>query len=442
MFHPMIIWCIPVLNVMLSAWLASRAIRKKRLMSVYWLLATYFGLLLIRDMCVAPIVFGRGLFPAVVPAGRIAQLSLFVLLCNLSFLAGELIAFHLAAKPGPTLPSLARESAVGRHLFFFYAALFAVGCIVYLPRAYSMTYYDQVNNVNSGWGEVAFVLGWPAISIAALQKRYVLASIGVALCLGIVLTSLVRMYVLVSAVPMLLILLFSSRSQRNSDRFTTGTKFGVTVISLFLVMLGAYTIVLRTGSLELPEEGLPRGMYLICERVDHGIPGTGNASLETVAKALIYPFYNRFLTIDYNFPVDPPTYIADIMVARPVIGSGFRSYPFLWYTDAYLAGQWYGAFQGVVWGFIMALWEGTMAGRPVISAVFLPYFTLTLYMFFRGAGANMFHIVSRHLYFHVVVLLVGGLYLRWVSTQGSNDRKAVDYANKGSLHLRYPSRGH
>lgn len=438
----MLIWCVPLINVVLCAWLANRAIRKKRLMCIYWVLATYFGVLIIRDMFVAPIVFGQGLFPAIVPAERIAQIALFVLVCNLSFLAGELIAFQLAAKPGPTLPPLPRNSITGRHLFFFYTALFAVGCFVYLPRAYSMTYSDYVNNVNSGWGALPFILGLPAISICALQKRYVLASIGVALCLGIVLTSLVRMFVLVSAVPVLLILLFGSRPRRNFGRHSPGSKMGIAAVCLILVMLGAYAEFLRTDSVELPEDGLQRGMYLICDRLDSGIPGTGNASLETVAKALLYPFYNRFLTVDYNFPVDPPTYIADIMVARPVVGGGFRHYPFLWYTDAYLAGRWYGAFQGVAWGFILALWEGAMAGRPVISAVFLPYFTLTLYMFFRGAGANIFHIASRELYFHVVVLLLGGLYLQWVSNHRSSVSKAVHHANKGSLRLRYTSRGY
>ncbi len=216
-------------------------------MSMYWVLATYFALLIIRDMFVAPIVFGHGLFPAIVPAERIAQLSLFVLLCNLAFLAGERIAFQLAAKSGPTLPPLERKSAAGRHIFFFYGALFAVGCIVYLPQGYFLTYYDYVNNVMPEWRVVLFFLGLPAISISALQKRYVLASIGVALCLGLVLTSEVRVFVLVSAVPMLLILLFGARSRRNSGRYTAGKKLGVAVASLFLVMLGAYVNLSRTG---------------------------------------------------------------------------------------------------------------------------------------------------------------------------------------------------
>ena len=421
----MLIWCVPVTNVVLSAWLTSRAIRKKRLMSMYWVLSTYFGVLIIRDMWVAPIVFGRGFFPAVIPAERIGQLAFFVLLCNLSFLVGELVGFPLAARRGPTLPSLERRSITGSHLFLFYSALFAVGCIAYLPHAYSMTYFDYVNTVNPGWGALPFTLGLPAITISALQRRYVLASVGVALCLGIVLTSLVRMFVLVSALPVLLIILFRSRPKLNSGGRTSRSKLGAAVVSLILVMLGTYAVFLRTGSVERPENGLQRGMYLICDRIDGGIPGTGNASLKTVAKSLLYPFYNRLLAVDYNFPVDPPTYIADIMTVRPEVGAGFRHYPFLWYTDVYLAGRWYGAFQGVVWGFIIALWEGMMAGRPAVSAIFLPYFTWTLYMFYRGAGAQVFHIVSRQLYFHVVVLLLGGLYLQWVLAHGLRGSPAI-----------------
>ena len=422
----MLIWCVPFINVVLSAWLATRAVRKKRLMSVYWCLATYFGLLLIRDMYVAPIVLGGGLIPVTVPAQRIAQLALFVLLCNVSFLAGELIGFPLAAKHGPTLPPLSRESATGKHLFLFYAALFVVGCVVFLPEGYSLNYHDMVNNVMPEWKGLLLFLGLPAISVATLQRRYVMASIGVTLCMGLVLTSYVRMFVLISAVPMLLILLFgNSASRRGSGRYATSKKPGVAAACLLLAVLGGYVTSLREGSLELPEDGLQKGMYLVCDRVDSGISGTGNASLETLAKAILYPFYNRLLTVDYSFPIDPATYIAEITIAHPPVGVGFQHYPYLWYSDVYLAAGWFGAFQGVIWGFVMALWEGVMCGRPIISAVFLPYFTLMLYMFYRGAGAQIVHIVSREIYFQITVLLVGGLYLHLVWNNRKHRPQAV-----------------
>ena len=67
-------------------------------MSVYWLLSTYFGVLILRDMSIAPITYGKGLVPAVISAEAIAQIAWFVLLCNLSFMCGGHILFGLIAK--------------------------------------------------------------------------------------------------------------------------------------------------------------------------------------------------------------------------------------------------------------------------------------------------------------------------------------------------------
>jgi hypothetical protein len=413
-------WLVPIVNVSLCAWLAGGALRKKRLISLYWLLATYFGLLLIRDMCLAPITYGPGYVQEVIQSARISQLAQFVLLCNLFFLAGERASFRLTAKRGPTLPALEKTSARSKHLFIFYAVIFGLGCIAYIPQAYSATYYDFVNNLIPGWRYVLFLAGLPAISICALQGRDALASIGCVACLVPVLTTQARVLVLPSVVTMLVIVAFRTRSAGTPHQTSVGKKAGLTMAGLLLLVLGAYVSYLRTGSLDLPEEGLPHGMYLICGLVDGGIAGTGNASLETVGKSLLFPFYNSFLTVDYTFPTDPATYTADIMMERPVVGGGFRHYPFLWYTDVYLAGAWYGAFLGLVWGFIIGLWEGAMAGRALLSAVFLPWFTWVLYMFFRGAAAATFHFASRYLYFHVLVLVVGGLYLQFVWIRGMN----------------------
>ena len=88
----------------------------------------------------------------------------------------------------------------------------------------------------------------------------------------------------------------------------------------------------------------------------------------------------------------------------------------------YLAAGEHGAILGLVWGGVFGLFEGLMAGRPVVSALFLPSFSWTLYFFYRGAAAAVFLIVSRQMYFHLVVLLLVGGYAESVRRQRLKSR--------------------
>ncbi|HWQ57032.1 MAG TPA: hypothetical protein VN442_25320 [Bryobacteraceae bacterium] len=402
----MSIWLVPIINAGLSLWLTIHTLRAKRLIGVFWALATYFGLLLLRDMWVAPIYYGKasgqGLVDAVVDANHISQIALSVLLCNLSFLIGQQITFRLVARPGPTLPDMDPTSTAAKFYFYFYLVLFVVGSVVYLPGALTSSYYENVNNLITPWPSLIFQLSTPVLTIAALQRRYIICLVGAVAGVSVVVATHVRELVLLAVLPTILVLLFRR----------SGTRKAVVVpFAVLFVGLGTYVEYIRSDVIELPDEFLPRGMYLISKQVDGGISGTGNTSLEITAKALVFPFYNRLLIPDYNMPADSATYTAKIMVAQPAVESGFQHYPFLWYTDVYLAAGRLGFWQGLVWGGIFGLWEGAMAGRVIVSAVYLPCFARSLYLFYRGAGAHVFHIVSRQLYFHLVVLLLGGLYL-------------------------------
>jgi hypothetical protein len=421
----MTLWLIPSLNAALSLWFTVRSLQAKRLITIYWVLATYFGLLLLRDMWVAPIYYGavagEGLANATLNAAYISKIALSVFLSNLAFLTGEQLIFRLTARPGPTLPQMDRTSPAARYLLWFYLVLLVAGSVLYLPSELKSTYYESVNNVLPTWPKLIFQLSTPVLVIAALQRRYFICLAGAAAGMSVVLATHVREPVLLTVVPpvLLLIVKYSGKSK--------ALVVGFAVLFLALATSLEY---MRSNEFKPPEEFLPRGMYLISQLVDAGVAGTGNTSLEITAKALSFPFYNRLLTDDYNMPADSPTYVANIMMARPVVESGFRHYPFLWYTDVYLAAGRMGFCLGLVWGAIFGLWEGAMAGRVLVTAVFLPCFVRTIYLFYRGAGALVFHIVSRQLYFHLMVLLLTVLFTQWTQRR-----------NRSSILKRAPLQG-
>ena len=213
-------------------------------------------------------------------------------------------------------------------MFAFYASMFVIASLLYLPQGLRSSYYDYVNNTTTGWRLLLFQLSMPAITISALQKRYVIALIGVCAGLALVLATGVRVFVLISVVPMLLILFFGSLPTRVSLNRARSKQLVAVLGVALVVATGTYVNFIRTDSVEqFPEESLTLGMYHIIGLVDGGIAGTGNSTLETLAKSVAFPIYNRILIPNYEFPLDPATYIAQIRLARPSIGAGFDTIP-------------------------------------------------------------------------------------------------------------------
>ena len=396
------LWFLPAVNAAFTGTLAVARLREGRLMTLYWMLATYFALVILRDMSAAPIVFGQGYVPAVVDAAQISRIATFVLFCNVTFAVGEYVAFRVTAGRAPYVSALYPGANAGRILTWFYGLLFAAGCLVYLPEAYAASYYDYVNNVINTHKKLLFTLSMPVLTLSLLRGRYALPAAGLLAALSITVATTVREPLLVSALPLMLTLLVVRIQHRSWS--VLKLRLAAVAAAALIAAFGTYIGHVRTGAVELPEQGLARGMYLVFELRDGGIKGTGYASLETVAKALAFPFYNRYLIPDYKFPRDPATYVADIMVVRPEV-TGFRHYPFLWYTDVYLSQGRPGLWQGLVWGGLLGSFEGLLAGRALASAVFLPTFTWILYIFYRGGGAAVFHSASRQIYFHLFVLM-------------------------------------
>ncbi|MBZ5582311.1 MAG: hypothetical protein LAQ30_08930 [Acidobacteriia bacterium] len=390
---------------MFAVVMALQAIRRRRVMALYWVLASYFGLAILADMSAAPFGSAPGFIPALMTQDVIGRVSLFVLGCNVCFALGELVArMLLSVKANSFLTMTARDWHAG-DVIWVYLGLFLMGCIFYLPQIAGFSYIEYAYDDRWLLSRQVFICSMPLGPLAVLRRRYWLAALPLAGTVAIVVMTHVRDPLLYSAFPLLIIILLSPWPRCRTARIGKRV-VGVVVAATMLVGFGAYVVFLRTGTVRLPEFDLTRGMYLVFQRVDGGVQMTGTDSLEMAAKSLVWPVYNRHVTPNYSIPNDPPYYIARITTLYHSTGPVCH-FPFLWYSDVYLSMGWFGMFQGVVWGALLGIWDAATRKNSVVWAVNLPFLTWTLYMFTRGVVGGSFSRVSPLVYTQLAILLAG-----------------------------------
>jgi hypothetical protein len=316
-------WIYPTLNALFAVVMAAQAIRCRRVLALYWVLASYFGIAILADMAASPFGYARGTIPALMTQAAIGRVSLFVLGCNVCFSFGELVArMPFSAKANMPLTLTSRDRHAGK-LLWVYSGLFLMGCIFYLPQLFHFTYYDFVNNDRWLLSRQMFISSMPLGPLAFLRRRYWLAALPLGITVLMVFMVHVRDFLLYSAFPLLIIVLFLPESRGRGPRI--GMRLaGVTAAAILIVGFGAYIEFLRTNTVNLPEQGLTRGMYLVIQQVDGGVQMTGLDSIETAAKSLAWPLYNRHVTPDYSLPNDPALYEMVRHVAGRIVGSHFR----------------------------------------------------------------------------------------------------------------------
>lgn len=396
---------VPVINLLFAAFMAARAVRASRALALYWLLASYFAFAIVADAVQAPFGSAAGFVPVVVTPEMVTTISWFVLGCNVCFAIGEAISRWLVPAKESRLPVMSGRDRRASDLLWFYLAAWAIGTAFYLPDVIGLAYSDFVSDDRWLLSRQIFMCGMPLAPLAVLTGRYWLAALPLTTTLVIVLATHVRDPLLYSAFPLLLIGLLAPWSERTRVRRRL---IPIAAGVAMMIGFGSYVMFLRSGHVNLPEFDLTRGMYLVVDRVDHGVEKTGLDSLEIALKSVAWPLYNRHLMPDYSLPDDPPYYVGEIVTAFHARGLRFHA-PVLWYADMYLSMSWLGMVQGVVWGLVLGLWEALARRNSVVWAVLLPFFTWTVYMFTRGVVGGAFSRVSPLVY--VQVLLLAGAYV-------------------------------
>jgi hypothetical protein len=405
-------WFYPMVNLLFCAACTWWDFKNRRVMAMFWLLATYFSLLVTVDLGNCPLEYPIGYVSATASAEEVSKAAAFMFWCNLFFALGENVVFGLMERKPLTVFFLFRNDYSVRFQTRVALAMFAVGCLLYIPQIYRFSYADYVTDTTSSWKALIFLSSMPLISLLLLQRRYRLAMLPLAVNLLLVFLIKVRSFMLFSIIPALVIIVFQWAAGRQPAMGFRRWGRYVAVASMVVLLggVGSYISYQRTNEWRLPESLLPQGMYLIFQQIDSGMPKTGFQSVQLAVTSLLYPVYNKFLMADYQPPEDPAVYMAELVTGRSGWKEGFRHFPLLWYSDVYAALGWTGVFLGLLWGGVLALWEAAMRKNTLAWAMFLPFFVWTLYILCRGAPGHAFYVISRNLYIQLFLLFITGLH--------------------------------
>ena len=404
-----------IVNVLFSLGMALWDLKARRVLTMFWLLSIYFSMLIMIDIIHAPVFYPLGFIVGTVDKEMIISIIPFIFKCNVSFaIAEQLIFLILRDKPFRLFPLKPHDPPV-KFLTYLLFAFFLVGAAFYFKQIYGFSYSDFVSYTGSSWKGLLFAISMPLAVILILQRKYFYASIPVMFCLALVVMMKVRVFVLYSVFPVLITFafLFMQSTYDIKHKFKMMVLMGLLAIGVGAG--GSMVMYMRTEKFELPETILPHGMYLTFIQVDRGVPKTGFDSLELAVKSMLYPVYNRFLSTEYELPEDPAEYIAELVTGRYNTFEGYRHFPFLWYTDAYLGLGRHGWIYGLIWGSILAMFEGLMRKNILLWCLFLPYFIWIIYLTVRGAPGHAFYVANRNLYIEFFIFLF--VQLRYGSVQ-------------------------
>ncbi|MCX6599989.1 MAG: hypothetical protein NT025_00275, partial [bacterium] len=237
-----------LLNVILCWWRFVAALRARRLTSIPWFLLAYFSIFFIPVSLEESISWTRGFFAEAVTAGpeEIHRAILFVVLFNMVFSFADKVGELLIARRGPQaiwiLPS---RTATLNKLSRILGGLWVVGSAWYFWTTRTQNYRDYVEG--SSWAIVLFWASSPLITMLAMQKRWLPATV---LCVPFIYFALhlqVRSFALLSLVPVIVVGFYQIASDPAARlRFARTIRYGV-VGGIALVTLSIWVSKYKTG---------------------------------------------------------------------------------------------------------------------------------------------------------------------------------------------------
>lgn len=398
---------IAAINFLMCAIRLYVVLRAKRLISIVWFLITYFSMWYI-------IVATQGSFTRFrefsglrlqITDNTIYQLGVYMLIFNFIFLCAERFFWEITGRPQANTSWYLHknDSRANKIIFSFFIMIF-LGSIFYWSTVSGHGYRDYVEYQGSNWGLVFVWASAPAIVIATLQKRYLVA-IAFNIPFFIFAVQLnIRSFFILSLIPMVVVFFFQLTQSGNIKKKFMYFKrlVGVAGMLVILILASAFVQVNKSGRMSFPDMGLPFGCAVIFEAVKESGEQTGFNSLKLYGANIVNPFMRLFnipqLDID-----DTPVIMARLYDGIPERVSVYYHYPVLWYADAFLSFEYKGLFLAVLWAFIICLWEALMSKRVYILALTLPCFCWHAYMLVRGAIAVSTVQFAYALYFSFIV---------------------------------------
>jgi len=401
---------IAVVNVALCGWRTVSTLRQQRLISLVWLLITYFAFFLLLLSVAGPFARWRGFIGDYVHvrSETIGFACQYALGFNALFALSESLFGRLGGgrRAAISWEVGGRERRL-RVAHWVLAALIVIGTPLYWLTVETGNYDLYVNYQGSNWAMVFLWAGAPFATACALRGRYLLA---LAASIPFVLFAWhlqVRSFALLTAVPVAAILVFRYASRRPRGNLL-GKALVVLVASGILLAVSAYATVGKKGThgeIALPDSGLVYGMNIVFERAWEFREQTGFETLGKYALNLVNPFL-RLANVTPPVLHDNPVYIAHLIDGVPQGYPAFFHYPTLWYSDAYLSFGLPGLWLAVLWGALLSLWERLMWRSATLLEVFLPFYTWHAYMLVRGATAIASVPFAYAVYIVIIVVLL------------------------------------
>ena len=271
----------------------------------------------------------------------------------------------------------------------------SLGRVVFLDNA------DPKLSRLCGGIEWAIVLFWassPLITVIAMQKRWLPATV---LCLPFIYFALhlqVRSFALLSLVPVIVVGFYQIANDPAARlRFARTIRYGV-VGGIALVTLSIWVSKYKTGEVAFPDSGMPFGVVQVVTLADRFDARTGFNSLALYGWNYINPFMRLVGVMPPDLD-DVPVVVARLLEGVPEDWPVYFHYPALLWTDAYLSFGWNGLWLAVLWAAIYCVWDAVMRQSPLVLALLLPYFVWHSYMWARGAIAIASVPIAYALYF-------------------------------------------
>lgn len=408
---------IAIVNFILCATRLLYCLRAARLQSVIWFLIAYFSFFYIPLAMEKELWHYRGFIGdyLVLRQASIVSTLWYVLAFNAIFLLADLVFSGLFRVSSARLPPLnVSDNAYVIKLQWVFAALLAFGTVRYAMNTLGHGYQDYVNFKGSSWGMVFLWAAAPLITLSALRRQYLIASVAALPYIGFMLQMNIRSFALLSAIPLTILVLLQLLQSGRADLL--GRVRALVVVGglvMGAMLMSSLVLSQKEGARDhlalFPDSGMPVGSAIMMFAADKEGVRTGWDALELYGLNIINPF-RRLLMLDAPDIVDPPVVMAQLYDGVPKLSDTYFHYPALWYADAYLAFGKAGLYLAILWAFVSVAWEKLMTRNNIILCLSLPFFSWHAYMLVRGAiaGASVPFLYAAWVAL-LVALALGGL---------------------------------
>ncbi len=394
-----------ILNIALCGWRFYIALRSGSLLATVWVLMLYFAFCFIPVSLTEEIAWTRGFFgeKVVAESTAISQTMIYVFCFNLIFAVTEMALRRLLPPPRHRFSwRLPQRSARLNTLLLILGVFWLIGSLWYFWHSRTQGYRDYVEGAD--WSIVFFWASCPIIVLAAMQRRFLLATLFCLPFLYFALHLAVRSFALLSLIPLLLVGMYQAISDtRLRNRFSRLARY-VVVAAILLSAISVTIMRDKNGEIALPDSRMPFGTVQAMHMADRFDEQVGFNSLTLYGAHYVNPFM-RLFSVPQPDVEDTPVIIARLLDGVPIGWPVYFHYPTLLWADAYLAFGWQGLWLAVFWACVLFCWDSVMLRYPMLLVLLLPYFVWHNYMLVRGAVAVASTPISYALYFSLFAFI-------------------------------------